>query len=103
MLKPNDVVVILRPELTADNTLTGDYKLIHGMAGPVTMDTEDSLKMLSIGMMMVAMLSYLEDADEKTAKSIQEYIDSHFLKQFNALQTAVKNGSAILPTSDTMH
>jgi hypothetical protein len=102
MLEPNDVVVILRPEIVNGET-TGDFKIIQAVVGPVSMETEDMIDFASIAMMMIVLLSYVEDAGEKVAADVEKYIEEHCLDHFDQLREAIESGSTMINVPKTIH
>jgi hypothetical protein len=102
MLEPNDVVVILRPEIV-DGETTGDFKIIQAIVGPVEMDTEDMLDFASVAMMMIVLLSYVEDSGEKVAADVEKYIEENCLHHFDQLREAIESGSTMINVPKTLH
>jgi hypothetical protein len=102
MLEPNDAVVILRPEIVNGET-TGDFKIIQAVVGPVSMETEDMIDFASIAMMMIVLLSYVEDGGEKIAADVEKYIEEHYLHYFDQLREAIESGSTTINVPKTIH
>jgi hypothetical protein len=74
MKKPNDVVIVISPELDENNNFEGKYKITQSIIGPVTMDEEDAFSVMTIGMMMITLFSYYEEKGESFPKDFEDYL-----------------------------
>lgn len=72
--KPNDVAVILRPVINADEKWDGDFELSVCAVGPVTLNEEDMQDMLAVATLMATTVPLMEE-DKAFAKKIMDKCD----------------------------
>lgn len=72
--KPNDVAVILRPIIKADEKWDGDFELTVCAVGPVTLNEEDIHDMLAVATLMATTVPLMEE-DKAFAEKIMKKCD----------------------------
>jgi hypothetical protein len=101
MIQANDVVVILRPELDDDGNYDGDFKVIHSVVGPVTMQTKHVYDMACHALIMSLMLEFVEQSGKPMADEFAAYIDKTHPKLFEEVAMALVGGGDSTTTIST--
>ena len=73
-LKPNDVIIILRPTLKNDNDWAGEYTLMLTAIGPLTISVEDAQKLLAAALMIASTASLME-IDSDVAEKVRAHCE----------------------------
>jgi len=92
MIQANDVVVILRPELDDEGNYDGNFKIIHSVAGPVTMQPTHVYDMSCHAILMSLVLEFVEQGGKPLADEFAAYIDKTHPKLFEEVATALVGG-----------
>ena len=73
-LKPNDVIIILRPTIKGDNEWAGEYTLMLTAIGPLSISVEDAQKLLSAALMIASTASLME-IDTEVAEKVRAHCE----------------------------
>lgn len=72
-LKPNDVIIILRPTIK-DDEWAGEYTLMLTAIGPLSIGVEDAQKLLSAALMIASTASLME-IDNEVAEKVRAHCE----------------------------
>jgi hypothetical protein len=75
-LKPNDVAVILRPNVV-DGVWSGSFDVMVSGIGPVTIKDIDMDQMIGMGVMLASVVPLMEH-DKEIASQIVEYCNNNY-------------------------
>lgn len=70
--KPNDVAVILRPVINADEKWDGDFELMVCAVGPVTLAEEEMQDMIAVATLMATTVPMMEEDKAFTEKLMKK-------------------------------
>lgn len=101
MIQANDVVVILRPELDDDGNYDGDFKVIHTVVGPVTVQSEHVYDLSCIALIMSLALEFVEQSGKPLADEFAAYIDKTHPNLFEEVAMALVGGGDKTTTIST--
>lgn len=65
-LKPNDVAVIMRPNIT-DGNWDGSFEIMVTGFGPITMSKDDMDSMIGVATVLAAVVPFMEQSEENAA------------------------------------
>lgn len=92
MIQANDVVIVLRPDLDDEGKYDGDFKVIHAVVGPVTMQAEHVYDMACLALIMSLTLEFIDQSDKSLNDEFVEYVEKAHPKVFEEVATALVNG-----------
>jgi hypothetical protein len=75
-LKPNDVAVILRPNI-ADGKWTGSFDIMVSGIGPITLTNIEMDQLIGMGVLLVSVVSLMEH-DKEIACQIIDYCNKNY-------------------------
>ena len=102
MIQKNDVVIVIRPELDDEGNYVGNYKLMHTICGPITLDPADMEEIASVGLIMSLLMLYIEERSY-AAEDFEEYVEKHHLEKFQDLAIAIQSGESTVNLSGVVH
>lgn len=92
MIQANDVVIVLRPDLDDEGKYDGDFKVIHAVVGPVTMEAEYVYDMACLALSMSLALEFAEQSNTSLHDEFIAYLEKTHPKVFEEVATALMNG-----------
>lgn len=101
-LKPNDVAIILRPNIQ-NGKWEGDFEVLVSGFGPITLSKEHMDDMIGMGVLVASVVPFMEE-HEHIAKQIMEYCSKYYSHLGELAYDPNHNsfGDAFVLTEDTI-
>jgi hypothetical protein len=99
MIQANDVVIVLRPDLDAEGKYDGDFKVIHSVIGPVTMQAEHVYDMACLALIMSLMLEFVEKSDKLLVEEFTAFVEKTHPKVFEEVAVALVSSGGVDTTT----
>lgn len=99
MIQANDVVIVLRPDLDDEGKYGGDFKVIHSVTGPVTMQAEHVYDLACLALIMSLMLEFVEKSDKPLTDEFAAFVEKTHPKVFEEVAMALVGSGGVDTTT----
>jgi len=76
-LKPNDVAMVLRPNLDEEGDWDGSFVILNSVYGPVTMKQDDLESLMGLCVLVSSVIQYMDD-DPEIAEKVMENFSQNY-------------------------